>query len=322
MSGVQLVTVSENDEGVRLDRWFKRQFPGLGHGHLEKMLRKRQIKVDGGRAKTSTRLEAGQEIRIPPLDPILSESMGPKALSVSPADVADLQGRVLYRDKDVLAINKPAGLAVQGGSNTRRHLDGMLDVLQFDSEERPRLVHRLDKDTSGVLLLGRNARSTAALTEAFREKETGKTYWALVYGEPAKQSGQISFSLAKRQSQTPGKRGERVEVDMVNGKPAVTNYKVLDVTEFKGMTLSWVRLEPLTGRTHQLRVHMAAMGSPIVGDGKYSDGRMVPEGFSKNLYLHAQKIRLPGSKGKSGDIEAPLPPHMIEVWDKLGFKIS
>jgi 23S rRNA pseudouridine955/2504/2580 synthase len=321
MSGVQLVTVTDGDEGIRLDRWFKRQYPGLGHGHLEKMLRKRQIKVDGARAKTSTRLEAGQEIRVPPMDPILSEGMAPKSLSVTAADVADLHDRVIYRDKDVLAINKPAGLAVQGGSGTRRHLDGMLDVLQFEAEERPRLVHRLDKDTSGVLLLGRNARSTAELTEAFREKETGKTYWALVNGKPGKQSGQISFSLAKRQSQTPGRRGERVEVDMETGKPAVTNFNVLDVTEFKGSTYSWISLEPLTGRTHQLRVHMLATGTPIVGDRKYGNGREVPEGLSANLYLHARKIRLPGSKGKSGDIVAPLPPHMIDAWEKLGFKL-
>jgi len=321
MSGVQLVTVTENDEGVRLDRWFKRQFPGLGHGHLEKMLRKRQIKVDGARAKTSTRLEAGQEIRIPPMDPILSENMEPKAQIVSAADTADLQERVIYRDKDILAINKPAGLAVQGGSRTHRHLDGMLDVLQFDAVERPRLVHRLDKDTSGVLLLGRNARSTAALTEAFREKETGKTYWALVYGKPGKQSGQISLNLAKRQSQTPGKRGERVEVDMEQGKPAVTNFEIIDVTEFAGSTFSWVQLEPLTGRTHQLRVHMTATGTPIVGDGKYTDGRAWPEELSAHLYLHARKIRLPGSKGKAGDIVAPMPPHMEAAWGKLGFKL-
>jgi len=322
MSGVRLVEVSENDEGIRLDRWFKRQYPGLGHGHLEKMLRKRQVKVDGARAKTSTRLEAGQEIRIPPLDPILSESLAPQTVNVSAADVEDLQARVIYRDKDVLAINKPPGLAVQGGSRTRRHLDGMLDVLQFEAEERPRLVHRLDKDTSGVLLLGRNARATAELTEAFREKETGKTYWALVYGKPGKQSGQISLNLAKRESQTPGRRGERVEVDMDSGKPAVTNFEVVDVAEFNGTTMSWVRLEPLTGRTHQLRVHMSATGTPIVGDGKYADGRTVPEGLPKKLYLHARKIRLPGSKGKSGDIVAPLPEHMEDAWQKLGFRLS
>jgi 23S rRNA pseudouridine955/2504/2580 synthase len=321
MSGVQIVAVSADDEGIRLDRWFRRQYPGLGHGHLEKMLRKRQIKVDGARAKTSTRLEAGQEIRIPPLDPILSEGVPVTTLRVSETEASDLQERVIYRDQDVLAINKPPGLAVQGGSRTHRHLDGMLDVLQFEATERPRLVHRLDKDTSGVLLLGRNARSTAQLTEAFREKETQKTYWALVYGKPAQKSGQISLNLAKRKSQTPGKRGERVEVDIEEGKPAVTNFEVIDETRFGDVSLSWVQLSPLTGRTHQLRVHMAATGTPIVGDGKYADGRTVPEGLQRKLYLHARSIRLPGSKGKSGNIVASLPSHMIEAWEKLAFEV-
>ena len=322
MSGVQLVTVTDGDDGIRLDRWFKRQFPGLGHGHLEKMLRKREVKVDGGRAKTSTRLEAGQEIRVPPMDPMMSEGAEKKLINVSAADTADLQSRVLYRDNDVLAINKPAGLAVQGGTNTRRHLDGMLDVLQFDAEDRPKLVHRLDKDTSGVMLLGRNGRSTAALTEAFREKETQKIYWALVFGKPGEMKGTISLNLIKRESQTPGRRGERVEVDMVNGKPAITKFDVMDTTEFGGQTMSWIRMEPLTGRTHQLRVHMAAIGTPIVGDGKYSDGRGVPVGLKSCLYLHARQIRLPGSKGKAGVIVAPPPPHMEEAWQKLGFEIK
>jgi 23S rRNA pseudouridine955/2504/2580 synthase len=320
MTEVKLVAVSDDDEGIRLDRWFKRQYPGLGHGHLEKMLRKRQIRVDGSRAKASTRLEAGQEIRIPPLDPILSEGMPTQSLRVSEEETNDLQARVIYRDRDVLAINKPAGLAVQGGSRTHRHLDGMLDVLQFDAAERPRLVHRLDKDTSGVMLLGRSARAAAELTEAFRNKDTKKTYWALVHGKPGTNSGQINFNLAKRESRTPGRRGERVEVDMVEGKPAVTNFRLLDVTEYEGATLSWVQLEPLTGRTHQLRVHMAATGTPIVGDGKYADGRTTPEGLENRLYLHARQIRLPGSKGKAGEIVAPLPPHMIVAWEKLGFR--
>ena len=326
MTGVQTVAVSAEEADLRLDRWFRRHFPALGHGRLEKLLRTGQVRVDGKRARANARLSAGQLIRVPPLDAESSPDqparrMPPRKDKAWERDVEALRRAVLYRDADVLAINKPAGLAVQGGTGTHRHLDALLDGLRFDAAERPRLVHRLDKDTSGVLLLARNARAAAELTEAFRHKDVRKLYWAVVIGVPKLAQGRIDLGLSKQ----PGRAGERVAPDLDgqgDGKRAITFYRVV---EHVGKEVAWLALMPLTGRTHQLRAHCAAIGTPILGDGKYGGAAAFLPGkaLPSKLHLHARAIELPRPGGPGGrktiSVTAPLPPHMAETWQFFGF---
>lgn len=318
MSAVSVLTVAADEEGLRLDRWFRRRFPNLTHGRLEKLLRTGQIRVDGGRVKASARLVAGQSVRVPPLpDAAPPAGAGPAAKGaarISVADAKDLQARVLYRDADVLAIDKPPGLAVQGGTGTARHLDGLLDALTFDAGERPRLVHRLDKDTSGVLLLARNVRAAAVLGEALRDRAARKVYWAVVVGVPKPARGRIDLPIAK----LPGRAGERMVPDAEHGQKAVTDYRVV---ERAGSVAAWLAMEPETGRTHQLRVHALALGTPILGDGKYGgQGAFLPgtPGASR-LHLHARGIRIPHPVRGLVEVVAPLPPHMAETFAFLGF---
>ena len=317
MSSVQTIAVAAADADLRLDRWFKRHFPDLTHGRLEKLLRTGQVRVDGRRAQANLRLAPGQQIRVPPLGaaPERPASEG-AAVGVAPDDVRNLQASVLYRDAEVLAINKPAGLAVQGGSGLSRHLDAMLDALRFDAAERPRLVHRLDRDTSGVLLLARSARAAAELTEAFRRKDCRKTYWAIVVGVPKPEHGRIDMALAK----LPGRSGERMVADE-EGKRAITEYRVLDRA---GRQAAWLELMPLTGRTHQLRAHCEALGTPILGDGKYgAAAAFLPmPGLARRLHLHAWRIRLPRPGGRLIDVVAPPPKHMVESGRSLGFPLE
>ena len=254
------VTVAGEDGSVRLDRWFKRHYPALGHGHLEKLLRTGRIRVDGKRARSSDRIVPGQAIRLPSLDQMVAPAPQ-EARQVSPGDQAMLRDAVLHRDDAVIVLNKPPGLAVQGGSGTERHLDGLLDALRFGSNDRPRLVHRLDKETSGVLVLARTAAAAAFLARAFRDKTTRKIYWAIVVGLPKLRQGRIDLPLAK----LPGREGERVRADAEDGKRAITYYHVVDDV---GGKASWLALLPVTGRTHQLRAHCAAIGTPILGDAK------------------------------------------------------
>jgi len=307
MSKVQTITVAEAEAGQRLDRWFKRRYPALSHGRLEKLLRTGQVRLDGGRAKASARIEAGQTIRIPPMD--LS---APAPLADRPrildSDRKMLENAVLHMDEDVIALNKPPGLPVQGGSGQTRHLDGMLDVLKFDASERPKLVHRLDKDTSGVLLLARSRRAAAFLTGAFRSKTTRKIYWAFVSGVPEMPAGKIKLALAK----LPGEQGDMVMADEGEGKQAITYYRTL---EHFGKRAAWLAMMPLTGRMHQLRVHAAEMGTPIVGDGKYGGDRgLVTGAISRKLHLHARAIEIPHPKGGHLRVVAPLPDHMRATW--------
>jgi 23S rRNA pseudouridine955/2504/2580 synthase len=314
MSGVQIRAVGPEDAELRLDRWFKRHFPGLGHGRLEKLLRTGQIRVDGKRARAGDRLETGQSIRVPPLE----EWAGGPPRPIPPAeprdsDVAALREAVLYRDADVIVLNKPAGLAVQGGTGTVHHLDGLLDALRFDAAERPRLVHRLDKDTSGILLLARNAAAAAALATAFRSKTARKVYWAIVVGLPLPRQGRIDMALAK----IPGRGGEKMAPED-DGKSAVTYYSVI---ENAGDKASFVALLPITGRTHQLRAHCLALGTPILGDGKYGGAAAQIPGAPnvRLLHLHARSIALPHPRGGVLSATAPLPPHMLTTWRFFGF---
>ena len=316
MSGVQTLTVSPEDAEIRLDRWFKRRFPALRHGRLEKLLRTGQIRVDGKRAEAGERVVAGQRIRIPPLPATPSSDAKPSPPPPSRAEAQALRERVLYRDADIIVIDKPEGLAVQGGTGTSRHLDGMLDALRFDADERPKLVHRLDKDTSGVLLLARHARAAAQLGTLFRSKDMRKIYWAITVGAPKPRTGKIDQPLAKQ----PGPHGERVAADDEGGERALTYYRTVSRA---GERFAWLALEPVTGRTHQLRVHCSVLGTPILGDGKYGGAAAHPASLpqAKKLHLHARAIALPWH-GKTVTVTAPLPPHMRASWDFFGFEES
>ena len=291
MAGVEQVTVNEDENGMRLDRWFKLHVPGLGFGALQKLLRTGQVRVDGGRAKSDTRLSAGQVVRIPPLGADLKGEGGPlTARTIRDQGDGDVLSKMLlYEDNKVFVFNKPAGLAVQGGSGVHRHVDGMLEAWRSQKGEKPRLVHRIDRDTSGVLVVARTRGAAVKLTAAFRERDTKKTYWALVKGVPKTREGRISTWLVKET--TPD--GDRMRIAR-HGEPgadhAVSHFRVIDQA---GQNLSWLEMEPYTGRTHQLRVHAAHIGCPIIGDPKYFEADQnweFPGGLQNRLHLHARRI--------------------------------
>lgn len=317
MASIETIEIAAEEAAQRLDRWFRRHYPGLTHGRLEKLLRTGQIRVDGKRAKAALRLEPGQRIRVPPLEADAARPPQPAPTPVPKSESARLKSLVLYRDDDVIAINKPSGLAVQGGTGTPHHLDAMLDALRYDAAERPRLVHRLDKDTAGVLVLARNVRSAASLAAAFRTKAVVKIYWALVSGVPKPPSGRVDLAIAKR----AGRGGERVgglDAFIPDARHAVTDYAVLDVA---GKMVAWIALRPQTGRTHQLRVHCAHLGTPVLGDGKYGGRAAFPAigQAVSGLHLHARRIALPHPKGGMIEITAPLVEPMRAAWAFLGF---
>ena len=317
MSGVEQRTVDRDEGGMRLDRWFKVHFPGLGFGKLQKLLRSGQIRVDGGRVKSDTRVQTGQTIRVPPLG---TDEKGPVDRPSAPdgSDGNMLSKMLLHEDPKVFVFNKPAGLAVQGGSGISRHMDSMLEAWRNRKGEKPRLVHRLDRETSGVLVVARTRGAAQLLTAAFRERTTKKTYWALVKGVPSPKEGRISTWLVKEQTSD----GDRMRVCR-HGEPdadhAVSHYQLIDQA---GQNLSWLEMEPYTGRTHQLRVHAAHIGCPILGDPKYFEADHnweFPRGLQKRLHLHARHISIPAPGGGRLEVTAPLPPHMVQSWNLLGF---
>lgn len=312
MSGVRTIEVASSEDGMRLDRWFKVHYPGLGHGALQRMLRKGEVRLDGARAKAGARIVAGQMVRVPPLGENAADK--PKVgTKLSDEDAALIRSLVLHRDAHVIALNKPPGMASQGGSKTLRHIDGMLDALIFEARERPRLVHRLDRDTSGLLLLGRTRKAAAALTAAFRSRRAQKVYWALVEGVPRPPQGRIDLALAKA-----GRAGDQRMVPAdpreADAKRAETVFATID---HAGRKYAWIALSPLTGRTHQLRVHMAAIGHPVAGDRKYGSGESSE--LADGLHLHARSLRLPHPGGGMLVLDAPLPDHMRATWSALGF---
>ncbi|HBT44016.1 MAG TPA: RluA family pseudouridine synthase [Rhodospirillaceae bacterium] len=320
-------TVSADEDGLRLDRWLKQHLPDLPFGQVQKLLRTGQIRIDGHRAKTGTRLEAGQEVRLPPsLRPggegvrnraLTATKPAPKpAPKISAGEIKDLQARVIYRDDEILVLDKPAGLAVQGGSGLSNHLDAMLDGLRFDAAERPRLTHRLDKDTSGVLVLARTRAAARWVTEGFRRKTIRKLYWAAVAGVPEIAQGRIRLKLGKKR----GAGGqEKMDAEAEDAKRAETLYRIVDRVGRKAA--AWLAMEPVTGRTHQLRAHALAMETPILGDGKYGGAEAFPDLPVKirMLHLHARRIVIKHPSGRLIDVVAPLPPHMAETWKALGF---
>ena len=336
MSGVQTLTVTPEEAGQRLDRWLRRRFPHLAQGRIEKMCRKGELRVDGGRVKPATRVAAGQAVRIPPLPPADPDARpaAPARPRLREADAEMIRACVIYRDDHILALNKPPGLAVQGGSGQTRHVDGLAEALRFGAAENPRLVHRLDKDTSGVLVMARSRDMAARLTAAFRHRETRKIYWALVAGVPTPYLGEIKAGLVKAPGHGAGGEGEKmvaVHPRDIASTPGAKRAHTLYATLYRvAGRAAWVALEPITGRTHQLRVHMAEMGHPIVGDGKYGgsgqenlgDGWGAQLGgiISRKLHLHARRLVIEHpATGRRLTIEAPLPAHMRESWDTFGW---
>ena len=317
---VRQFTIADDDDGIRLDRWFKRNLPQIGFATISRWARTGQVRVDGKRARPEDRLEAGQVLRVPPGgQPSGKKPRQRRELTAD--DIAEAKAMVIRETTTAIVLNKPPGLATQGGSKTTRHVDGLLDAFVEDEETpRPRLVHRLDKDTSGVLLIARTPGSAAAYSKRFSGRTARKVYWALVAGVPEVAQGTIDAPLAKQ----PGTGGEKMHVDEESGQPAKTRYRVVDRAGHKA---AWVELEPLTGRTHQLRVHMAAIGHPIVGDGKYGgQDAFLTGSVSRKMHLHARRLIIaePGSKGTGGklDVTAELPPHFAASMEALGFEES
>ncbi|MGC3938320.1 RluA family pseudouridine synthase [Roseobacter sp. EG26] len=332
MSRVQTVTVATDDGDQRLDRWFRQQFPQISQGRIEKMCRKGEIRVDGGRVKAATRIEAGQQVRIPPL-PDQAAPLTEKR-RVSDADAKLIQSCVIYRDEHVIALNKPAGLPTQGGSKQTRHVDGLSEALKFGFDEKPRLVHRLDKDTSGVLLLARTRLAAKSLTAAMRHRDTRKIYWALVAGVPSPYLGEVRYGLVKAPGHGKGGEGEKmiaVHPRDVDDTPGAKRAHTLYATLYRvASRAAWVAMEPVTGRTHQLRAHMAEIGHPIIGDGKYGgsgqenlgDGWGAQLGgiISKKLHLHARMMRFEHPETRQIiTVTAPMPDHMAQSWETFGW---
>ncbi len=336
MSRVQMIMVEEGDDDQRLDRWLRRLFPHISQGRIEKLCRKGELRVEGGRVKPATRLQMGQSVRVPPL-PEAGQISAQAKTDMSPADAKLIQSCVIYRDDHIIALNKPSGLPSQGGSKQTRHVDGLAEALKFGYEEKPRLVHRLDKDTSGVLIMARTRAIAGALTEAFRHRATRKIYWAAVAGVPSPQMATIKYGLMKAGGHGPGGEAEKMvcvhprDVDSTEGaKRATTDYAVLSALAKRA---SWVALAPITGRTHQLRAHMAEIGHPIIGDGKYGGsgqenagdgwGAQLGGDISRKLHLHARSLRLEHPVSKAALVlTAPLPEHMRQTWGTVQWAVS
>ncbi len=310
MSGVQILEVPDTDDGARLDKWFKRHFPHIPHGRVEKLLRTGQIRIDGKRARGRQRLEAGQMVRIPPLpDPSQSGST-PR---LSKGDSAFIRSLVIYEDDDLIALNKPAGLAVQGGTKTARHIDRLLPALG----DGVRLVHRLDRDTSGVLVLARNAKAARWLGRLFQSHKAEKIYWGITNGVPRPLAGEIKGYMAKGKGVDGREIMQAVRHGTRGGKYARTLYQTPAAA---GRRAAWVVMKPLTGRKHQLRLHMHLLGTPLAYDPKYPTDREPPGGLVPQLHLHARSLMFQKSDGQKLLLQAPLPAHMKQAFDLLGFE--
>ncbi len=314
MSDLRTFTVSDDDDGIRLDRWFKRHLPDVSFNTVSRWSRTGQLRINERKATPGDRIETGQTIRVPAADvtPARDARRLPQRDPLTADEEQYVRDMVIYRDAAAFVLNKPPGLATQGGTKTTQHLDRLLDGLADDGA-RPKLVHRLDKDTSGALLVARSARAAGHFAKAFSGRTARKVYWALVVGVPDRDEGEIDAPLAKQ----PGTGGEKMHISEEHGLPAKTRWRVIDRA---GNRAAWVELQPLTGRTHQLRAHMAAIGHPIVGDAKYGGAEaFLTGGISRKLHLHARRIRIDAPDGGKIDVTAELPPHFAESLTMLGF---
>jgi len=318
-TGVQQLVVTADENEMRIDRFLENRFPQLSFSHIQRIVRKGELRVNGKRADSKDRLEEGQTVRIPPLklDP---QEQRPRSAKADGDTLEFLRSITLYEDDDVIVLNKPAGLAVQGGSGTTRHVDQMLDAMMGKDGQKPRLVHRLDKDTSGCLVIAKSRFAAATLAKTFRSRSARKVYWALVAGVPRVRQGRISTYLAREEAYDGDQRMAVAKHGDDGAMHAVTYYAVVETAAQK---LAWLSLKPVTGRTHQLRAHAAHIGHPIVGDPKYFNiaNWELPGGIQNKLHLLARRIVLPHPRGKGTiDVSAPLPPHMRQSWNLLGFE--
>jgi 23S rRNA pseudouridine955/2504/2580 synthase len=317
VTDVRTFTVSDEDDGIRLDRWFKRHLPDVTFNMVSRWARTGQLRVAGKRAAPGDRLEEGQEIRIPPEPPPSARPARPQSRRepLTEDEVRLVRDMVIHEDANAFVLNKPPGLATQGGTKTTQHLDRLLDGLAGEAG-RPKLVHRLDKDTSGALLVAKTPRAATHFSKAFSGRTARKIYWALVVGVPSGDEGEIDAPLAKQ----PGTGGEKMHISEEFGLPAKTRWRVIDNA---GNRAAWVELQPLTGRTHQLRAHMASIGYPIVGDGKYGGpDAFLTGGVSRKLHLHARRLRIDAPTGGKIDVTAELPLHFAETLAMIGFDAS
>ena len=317
---LETILVGSADAGLRLDRWFRLHFPEVGYSYLQKLLRSGQVRVDSRRAQANLRLQAGQQVRVPQVvrKPVASRPSLVPPLGLSKADHDFIERLILYEDDHVLVLDKPFGIAVQGGTGTRRHIDGLLAGMAERFGDRPRLVHRLDRDTTGVLLVAKHRHAAAKLGRVFQTRSAAKTYWALVKGVPRPPQGRIEAALVK----AAGPGGDRVRKaepgEQDQAMHATTHYSVIDRVAHK---VAWVSLKPVTGRQHQLRAHMALIGHAIVGDSKYAGDKVLADsGIETKLHLHARRLIIPHPVAGEPriDVTAPLPPHMRKSWELLG----
>lgn len=318
-TGVQQLVVTPDENEMRIDRFLEARFPQLSFSHIQRIVRKGELRVNGKRADSKDRLEAGQTVRIPPLK-LEQAAERPRSAKADADTIGFLRSITLYEDDDVMVLNKPAGLAVQGGSGTTRHVDGLLDALTGKDGQKPRLVHRLDKDTAGCLVIAKSRFAAATLAKTFRSRSARKVYWALVAGVPRVRQGRISTYLAREEAYDGDQRMAVAQHGDDGAMHAVTYYAVVETAAQK---LAWLSLKPVTGRTHQLRAHAAHIGHPIVGDPKYFNIQNweLPGGIQNKLHLLARRIVLPHPRGKGTiDVSAPLPPHMRQSWNLLGFE--
>jgi 23S rRNA pseudouridine955/2504/2580 synthase len=325
MAKGQDIIVEKDDHDCRLSTWIIRNNKLLSFNSVNTLCRKGLIRVNGLKTKASYRLVAGDTVRMPtPFSKTLDKK--PK-LKFDPLLEKELIDSVIFKDEYLIAINKPEGLASQGGSyQGDRHIDAYKSIFQFDSNEAPRLIHRLDKDTSGVLLLARNAKAANIFTSLFRQKLVEKVYWALVEGVPRKKEGIVESYIGKLDIWRPNFQKdldrEKRSWNKENTKKALSYYRVIKQV---GSQYAWLQLKPATGRTHQLRIHCAKLGTMIVGDRKYRNsqsGNFKDSIDSEKLFLHAKSLTFmhPVSK-KTTVIEAELPKHMSLAWKRFGWRI-
>lgn len=312
MSKVKFLNVKPDEDNQRLDRYLRKHIGKVPFSLIQKIIRTGQVRVDGKRGKTDTRLSEGQQIRIPPVE----EKHGPTQFKPRKGDLEKLRAMIIYDDGDLLVLNKPYGVPTQGGSKINYHIDGLLKLMEDSKGVRPKLTHRLDRDTSGLLICARSAKTVRAMGQVFKSKNIRKYYWAVTIGVPEQYQGIIDAPLGKGE----GALKDTMVIDTEGGKASRTEYSILDTA---ASTAALVAFWPRTGRTHQIRAHASTvLGTPILGDVKYGGMEETFEGLnlSERLHLHAFRIQCPHPNGKGIlDLSAPLPDDLKKSWKAFNF---